>query len=101
MTKTIKHIKEAHSPEKFSKIKIREPKKNSVGVDSLKSSAFHMKKYMLASQVPRLVSKMNQKGGFDCPGCAWPDPDDKRSVLGEYCENGEKALAEEAGIKKI
>ena len=34
--------------------------------------------------------------GFDCPGCAWPDPDDKRSVLGEYCENGAKALAEEA-----
>ena len=44
---------------------------------------------------------MNQQGGFDCPGCAWPDPDDERSSLGEYCENGIKALAEEATNRKI
>ena len=44
--------------------------------------------------------KINQKGGFDCPGCAWPDPDDDRSRLGEYCENGIKALAEEATKRK-
>ncbi len=47
------------------------------------------------------LAKMNQKEGFDCPGCAWPDPDDKRSVLGEYCENGAKALAEEATLKRV
>jgi hypothetical protein len=40
----------------------------------------------------RALFKMNQMGGFDCPSCAWPDPDDERSVLGEYCENGAKAL---------
>jgi molybdopterin-dependent oxidoreductase alpha subunit len=44
---------------------------------------------------------MNQKGGFDCPSCAWPDPDDERSALGEYCENGAKAIAEEATRKKL
>ena len=44
---------------------------------------------------------MNQKGGFDCPGCAWPDPDDERSSLGEYCENGLKAMAEEMQNKLI
>ena len=44
---------------------------------------------------------MNQKDGFDCPGCAWPDPDGKRSKLGEYCENGVKAIAEEATISKV
>ena len=49
----------------------------------------------------KLISKMNQKGGFDCSGCAWPDPDDKRSSLGEYCENGAKALAEEATTKRV
>ncbi len=47
------------------------------------------------------INRMNKKGGFDCPGCAWPDPDDRRSVLGEYCENGAKALAEEATLKKV
>lgn len=43
----------------------------------------------------RASSQMNQKGGFDCPGCAWPDPDDERSHF-EFCENGIKAIAEEA-----
>lgn len=49
----------------------------------------------------KALFKMNQFDGFDCPSCAWPDPDDERSPLGEYCENGAKALAEEATTKKI
>ncbi|MCH5684461.1 hypothetical protein LWM68_09395 [Niabella sp. W65] len=44
---------------------------------------------------------MNQFKGFDCPSCAWPDPDDERSPIAEYCENGAKALAEEATSKKL
>jgi len=47
-----------------------------------------------------LLNKMNQQTGFDCPGCAWPDPE-KPSKLGEYCENGAKALAEEATTKRV
>jgi len=43
----------------------------------------------------KVLSKMNQQEGFDCPGCAWPEPA-HRSKLGEYCENGAKAIAEEA-----
>ena len=42
---------------------------------------------------------MNQKRGYDCPGCAWPDPDGKRHIA-EFCENGAKAVAEEATSKK-
>ncbi|HEY8733991.1 MAG TPA: FdhF/YdeP family oxidoreductase, partial [Puia sp.] len=45
--------------------------------------------------------KMNQKGGFDCSSCAWPDEDDHRSKIAAYCENGAKALAEEATTKKL
>ena len=44
---------------------------------------------------------LNKKGGFDCPSCAWPDPDDERSAIAEYCENGAKAVAEEATTKKL
>jgi len=43
----------------------------------------------------KVLNQLNQKEGVDCPGCAWPDPK-KRSRLGEYCENGVKAIAEEA-----
>jgi molybdopterin-dependent oxidoreductase alpha subunit len=43
---------------------------------------------------------LNQMAGFDCPGCAWPDPDDKREMT-EFCENGAKAVAEEATTKRV
>lgn len=42
----------------------------------------------------RELFHINQKKGFDCPGCAWPDPDGHRSAT-EFCENGAKAVAEE------
>ncbi|MGO4429978.1 hypothetical protein AB4Z54_67325, partial [Streptomyces sp. MCAF7] len=38
--------------------------------------------------------KVNQKNGFDCPGCAWPEGDKRHKA--EFCENGAKAVAEEA-----
>ncbi|WP_310394889.1 FdhF/YdeP family oxidoreductase [Hymenobacter sp.] len=41
---------------------------------------------------------LNQKDGFDCSSCAWPDPDEHRSVA-EFCENGAKATASDADDK--
>src|SRR3954452_12152888 len=46
------------------------------------------------------LSVVNQKGGVDCPSCAWPDPDGDRSFA-EFCENGAKAIAWEATDKRI
>ncbi|NVO83975.1 FdhF/YdeP family oxidoreductase [Hymenobacter terrestris] len=43
----------------------------------------------------RGLLKMNQKDGFDCSSCAWPDPDHHRSIA-EFCENGAKATASDA-----
>jgi anaerobic selenocysteine-containing dehydrogenase len=44
----------------------------------------------------RALIAMNQPDGFDCPGCAWPEPAaDVRHRI-EFCENGAKALGEEA-----
>ena len=43
--------------------------------------------------------KLNQKDGFDCPGCAWPE-EEKRHIA-EFCENGAKAVAEEATLRRI
>src|ERR1700734_4091574 len=42
--------------------------------------------------------RMNQPQGFDCPGCAWPDP--KHTSSFEFCENGAKAVAWEATGKR-
>jgi molybdopterin-dependent oxidoreductase alpha subunit len=43
--------------------------------------------------------RVNQTTGFDCPGCAWPDPAGSRSKF-EFCENGAKAIAEEATLAR-
>ncbi len=89
-------------PEKFSdNFKLIAPKDKAVGVPAITSSMQHLADEMGLIKGLKLISKMNQKGGFDCSGCAWPDPDDHRSSLGEYCENGAKALAEEATSKRV
>lgn len=43
--------------------------------------------------------KVNQKDGFDCPGCAWPEPGQRHTA--EFCENGAKAVAEEATLRRV
>ena len=80
---------------------LKEPKEKAVGIPAIISSVKHMAKYMDPIDAFKLSLKINQKGGFDCPGCAWPDPDDDRSAIGEYCENGIKAIAEEATKKSL
>src|ERR1044071_9750900 len=42
---------------------------------------------------------VNQRQGFDCPSCAWPEPDDRRAIA-EFCENGAKAVASEATLAR-
>lgn len=83
-------------PEILTGLVIGEPKSKAVGIPAILSSLNHARKFMKPREALDLSLTVNQKGGFDCPGCAWPDPDDKRSSLGEYCENGMKAIAEEA-----
>ncbi|HYK20918.1 MAG TPA: hypothetical protein VEV42_09295, partial [Pyrinomonadaceae bacterium] len=48
----------------------------------------------------RTLLKINQTGGVDCPGCAWPEPDRERSHF-EFCENGAKHVADEATTKRV
>ncbi len=45
------------------------------------------------------LTAVNQQQGFDCPGCAWPDPDRRHAA--EFCENGAKAVAEEATLRRV
>ncbi|MFE1789255.1 FdhF/YdeP family oxidoreductase [Streptomyces sp. NPDC059525] len=47
----------------------------------------------------RTLLKVNQKNGFDCPGCAWPEGDKRHTA--EFCENGAKAVAEEATLRRV
>src|SRR5919106_4201518 len=50
---------------------------------------------MGALRTAAALARLNQRKGFDCPGCAWPEEHGGRK-LAEFCENGAKAVAEEA-----
>ena len=91
----------ALTPEKDTPLQLGKPKTSAAGIPAVVSAIGHARKYMKADDAVKTMFKVNQKGGFDCPGCAWPDPDDDRSPLGEYCENGMKAIAEEASKNTI
>ncbi|PQJ77666.1 FdhF/YdeP family oxidoreductase [Polaribacter porphyrae] len=91
----------AQPPEKLTGIELKKIPKSAVGVKAIKSSIKHIKNEVGLIKGIGLLNKLNQKNGFDCPGCAWPDPDEKRAFLAEYCENGAKAVAEEATKNRV
>ena len=81
-------------------MKIKEPSKSAAGLKAVFHSMRMALKSMSLIKTGKVLAPLNQKGGTDCPGCAWPDPD-HRSNLGEFCENGVKAIAEEATDRSV
>jgi molybdopterin-dependent oxidoreductase alpha subunit len=65
---------------------------------ALKAVSEHLLQQGVAVKVAVTLGCMNQPEGFDCPGCAWPDP--KHTSSFEFCENGAKAVAWEATAKR-
>jgi len=94
-------LPDAENPYQLSKLKITKVEKWAAGVPAVLASISDLIEDKSVLRGGKALFTMNQKGGFDCSSCAWPDPDDDRSPLGEYCENGAKALAEEATTKKV
>jgi molybdopterin-dependent oxidoreductase alpha subunit len=76
------------------------PKEVAAGLPAILSSMKHMLDDTGLLRGTNELLKLNQMKGFDCPGCAWPDPDDRRETT-EFCENGAKAVAEEATLKRV
>lgn len=89
------------NPYKTLDLKLTKVKDWAAGMQGVQASVSDLIEEKTLTRGGKALFKMNQMGGFDCPSCAWPDPDDERSPIGEYCENGVKALAEEATTKKI
>ncbi|MFW0735689.1 FdhF/YdeP family oxidoreductase [Flavobacterium sp. T12S277] len=91
----------AENPYRLLDLKLTKVEKWAAGVPAVIAAFSDLIEEKTLVRGTKALFKMNQAGGFDCPSCAWPDPDDERSPLGEYCENGAKALAEEATTKKV
>ena len=84
----------AITPADTNPLKITKVKSVAAGIPAATSSLFHGLKKMGAIKTVKTLTTVNQQEGFDCPGCAWPDP--KHSSAFEFCENGAKAVADEA-----
>jgi molybdopterin-dependent oxidoreductase alpha subunit len=78
---------------------ISAPKQYAAGIPAVKSSLEHAYRQMGVRRTLLTLVAVNQKKGFDCPGCAWPEGDKRHAA--EFCENGAKAVAEEATLRRV
>ena len=70
-------------------------KEHAAGVKTVLVSLQRGVEQMGVIRTTRALARLNQRHGFDCPGCAWPETPGHRKHA-EFCENGAKAVAEEA-----
>jgi len=76
-------------------VTVEQPQTTAAGVPAVLVALRRSLGQMGAVRTLRTLTRVNQRDGFDCPGCAWPEEPGGRKVA-EFCENGAKAVAEEA-----
>jgi molybdopterin-dependent oxidoreductase alpha subunit len=79
--------------------KVGKPRHSAVGIPGIAHSLQYALEEMGPKRSLQTLLKMNHVDGFDCPSCAWPDPDRRKAA--EFCENGAKAVAWEATRKRV
>jgi len=90
----------AQTPEESTNVKASSVSEVAGGIPAILSTVRHAWGEMGLVRGLKVLGELNQKDGFDCPGCAWPDPDDERAHT-EFCENGAKHVADEATTKRV
>src|SRR5205085_93907 len=88
------------SPEELGELHASRPLETAAGRRAIGETLTHTFSKMGPIRATRALLTLNQKGGIDCPSCAWPDPEEQRTIA-EFCESGAKALADEAMTKRI
>ncbi|MEU3350574.1 FdhF/YdeP family oxidoreductase [Streptomyces sp. NPDC037389] len=78
---------------------VTSPQHAAAGLPAIAHSLRMAHEQMGVRRTALTLLKVNQKNGFDCPGCAWPEPDKRHAA--EFCENGAKAVAEEATLRRV
>src|SRR5436309_2066258 len=78
---------------------VSSPAREAAGVRGVAISLRHVHDEVGFVRGARVLLDLNQADGFDCPGCAWPEPHDRSRL--EFCENGAKAVAEEATRRRV
>ncbi|HET6151411.1 MAG TPA: FdhF/YdeP family oxidoreductase [Marmoricola sp.] len=80
-------------------LEVGERKHGAAGIRAVTEALVIANEQMGVRRTALTLTRLNQKHGFDCPGCAWPDPDHRSPA--EFCENGAKAVAEEATLRRV
>ncbi|WP_280459894.1 FdhF/YdeP family oxidoreductase [Nocardia carnea] len=83
-----------------SALTVTPPKTQAAGVRAVGVALGRAVADMGVVRTARTLARVNQVNGFDCPGCAWPEPSGPRRPA-EFCENGAKAVAEEATLNTV
>ncbi len=78
---------------------VAEPQRAAAGLPAVGYTLKIAQQQMGVRRTAQTLLKVNQKDGFDCPGCAWPEGDHRHTA--EFCENGAKAVAEEATLRRV
>ncbi|MFE9121197.1 FdhF/YdeP family oxidoreductase [Streptomyces sp. NPDC007172] len=78
---------------------VEAPKHAAAGLPAIGHTLLMAQQQMGVRRTAQTLLKVNQKNGFDCPGCAWPEGDKRHTA--EFCENGAKAVAEEATLRRV
>jgi formate dehydrogenase major subunit len=81
-------------------LEVHRPKTAAAGVTGVRVSLQRSLSQMGLKNTVKTLHKLNQADGFDCVSCAWPDPDPENRHVAEFCENGAKAVADEATTKR-
>ncbi|MGA8987839.1 FdhF/YdeP family oxidoreductase [Aeromicrobium sp.] len=81
-------------------LRVHDAKDAAAGVTAVRVSMQRALGQMGVINTAKTLLKLNQADGFDCMSCAWPDPDPEDRHTAEFCENGAKAVAEEATKKR-
>ncbi|GGQ43235.1 FdhF/YdeP family oxidoreductase [Streptomyces asoensis] len=79
--------------------RVAEPRHVAAGLPAVGHSLRIAQQQMGVRRTALTLLRVNQKNGFDCPGCAWPEPEHRHTA--EFCENGAKAVAEEATLRRV
>ena len=77
------------------------PKQWAAGLPAVVNSFRHGVEQMGLPRTARVFGRLNPTQGFDCPSCAWPDPEAGDRHVAEFCESGAKAVAWEATKRRV
>ncbi|MEU9287776.1 FdhF/YdeP family oxidoreductase [Streptomyces sp. NPDC048275] len=82
-------------------LSVTSPKRWATGVPGVAHALEYSLEQTSVRRTALTLLNINQVKGFDCPGCAWPEPAPGKRHFNEYCENGAKHITDEATSRRV